>query len=133
MWCEGGESGCLGRMRRPTRTALSVAAVAAVTIPVAACDRYSASCDSDNSCEVEIQATKFNEFPRPYDASEGTKADGGKDRIRLVSAEEGGEAVIQAAGEEHTCAEGESFTAIDTTITCEVVGDEKVELTSTRP
>lgn len=120
-------------MRRPTRVALSVAAIAGVTLPVAACDSYSATCDTDSTCSIEIQGDKFNEFPRPYDASEGTKSNGTKDRIRLVEATKGGEAVIQAGGKENTCTEGSSFMAVDTEITCDSVGDDKVELTSTRP
>ena len=119
-------------MRQPARGLLTVAAIAALTVPLAACDRYSATCDTGSTCEIEIQGTSFHEFPRPYDASEGIENNGAQDRIRLVSASAGGEAVIQAGGDEHTCAEGQSFVVVDTTITCEVVGDEKVELTSTR-
>lgn len=120
-------------MRRHTRTLLSVAAVAAVTIPLAGCERYSATCDTDNTCDIMIQGTGFNEFPRPYDASEGLENDGAQDRIRLVSAKAGGEALIQAGGKENTCTQGQSFTVVDTTITCDLVEDDKVELTTTRP
>lgn len=120
-------------MLRPTRVALSLAAIAAVTIPVAACDTYSAKCDTDNTCTIEIQGDKSQDFPRPYDASEGVDNDGAvPDRIRLLSAKEGGEAKIKAGSTETTCTEGESFTEVDTTITCEVIGDDKVELSSTR-
>lgn len=120
-------------MHRSTRVALSIAAIGAVTIPVAACDTYSATCDTDDTCTIKIQGDKSQDFPRPYDASEGTESDGANaDRIRLLSAEEGGEAKIVAGDTEATCTEGESFTEVDTTITCDVVGDDKVELSSTR-
>lgn len=104
-----------------------------VVIPLAGCDTYSATCDTDNRCSIEIQGSKFNEFPRPYDASEGLEPDGAKSRIRLVEAVNGSEATIQAGGEDNVCSAGESFVVEDTTITCDIVGDDKVELSSTRP
>ena len=121
-------------MRRPARALLSLSAIAALTVPLAACDTYSATCDTKNNCEIEIQGDKIQEFPRPYAASEGTENDGAvSDRIQLISAEAGGEAEIEAGSTTATCTEGESFTEADTTITCDVVGDDKVELSSTRP
>lgn len=119
-------------MRRPARVLLSAAALVAVTLPLGACETYSATCDTNTVCSIEIQGSKFNEFPRPYDASEGTEPNGAKDRIRLVEATKGGEAMIQAGGQDNVCSEGESFVVEDTTITCDVVGDDKVELSSTR-
>lgn len=113
---------------------MSTLAAAAVVVSLSGCDRWSSKCDTDNTCEIMIQGDKFHEFPRPYDASEGQKSNGAvKDRIRLVSAAEGGEAVIQAGGVDNTCTQGSSFVVVDTTITCDVVGDDRVELTTTRP
>lgn len=117
-------------MRSPVRTLVSVAAIALVAVPLSACDRWSAECDTDNTCKITIQGDQFHDFPRPYDKSHGQES---ADRIRLVSAEEGGEALIQAGGVESTCTQGSSFQIVDTTITCDVVADDKVELTTTRP
>ncbi|WP_162787001.1 hypothetical protein [Janibacter anophelis] len=120
-------------MRRPAKVLMSTLAAAAVVVSLSGCDRWSSKCDTDNTCEIMIQGDKFHEFPRPYDASEGLKSNGAvKDRIRLVSATEGGEALIQAGGVESTCTQGSSFVVVDTTITCDVVGDDRVELTTTR-
>ena len=55
------------------------------------------------------------------------------DRIRLVRAKKDGEALIQAGGAENICTQGSSFKVVDTTITCDVVDDDHVELTSRRP
>ncbi len=44
----------------------------------------------------------------------------------------GGEAVIETNGVENRCTQGASFVVADTTITCDVVGDRKVELSSVR-
>ena len=113
---------------------MSALAAAAVVVPLSGCDRWSSKCDTDSTCEIMIEGDDFYEFPLPYDASEGYgKTKQIKDRIRLVSAAEGGEAVIQAGGVDNTCTQGSSFVVVDTTITCDVVGDDRVELTTTRP
>lgn len=117
-------------MRRPVRALVSAAALTALAVPLGACDRWSSKCDTDNTCTIKIQGDEFYDFPRPYDTDDGLRS---RDRIRLVSAKQGGEAVIQAGGVDHRCAQGESFQVVDTTITCDVVGDDKVELTTTRP
>jgi hypothetical protein len=117
-------------MRRPVRALLSITAIAAVAVPLSACDMWSSKCDTDNTCSITIQGDQVHDFPRPYDKDHGLKS---ADRIRLVSATQGGEALIQAGGVESTCTQGSSFMIVDTTITCDVVGDDKVELTTTRP
>lgn len=117
-------------MRRPVRALLSVTAIAALAVPLSACDMWSSKCDTDNTCSIKIQGDQVHEFPRPFDKDHGLKS---ADRIRLVSAAQGGEALIQAGGVENTCTQGSSFMIADTTITCDVVGDDKVELTTTRP
>lgn len=89
---------------------------------------FSSSCSGDG-CSIEISGNDFHDFPRPYDADHGVDS---ADRIRLVSASSGGEAVIQAGGVEHTCTQGGSFRVVDTEITCETVGDNSVELSTTR-
>lgn len=120
-------------MHRPARALSPAAVLVALTLGACNTNSYSATCDTDHTCTIEISGNAFHEFPRPYDASEGIEPDGGtKDRIRLVSATEGGEATIQAGGRDNTCTEGESFRAVDTTITCEVIGEDRVELSSTR-
>ncbi|UUZ44315.1 hypothetical protein LP422_17840 [Janibacter limosus] len=117
-------------MRRPTRAVLSAAAIVAVAVPLSACDTWSSKCDTDNTCSIKISGDQFNDFPRPYDKDHGLES---ADRIRLVSATQGGEALIRAGGVESTCTRGSSFQIVDTTITCDVVGDDSVELTTTRP
>ena len=118
-------------MPRPARTLVSAAVLAALTLTLSGCDRWSSTCDWDNTCEIMIQGDQFHDFPRPYDTDDGLRNTA--DRIRLVSAEEGGVAFIQAGGAEFTCAQGEVFKVVDTTITCNVVGDDRVEMTTTRP
>lgn len=122
-------------MVRPERLTVSAVALAALAIPLGACETnsYSSSCDTDNSCEVKMSGTKLNEYPRPFDSGDGIESKPGRDKIRIVSATAGGEATLMAAGDEYTCTEGSSFQVVDTTITCESIGDEEVELTSTRP
>ncbi|EKA60928.1 hypothetical protein [Janibacter hoylei] len=115
---------------RQIMRALVPAAVVVAVLPLAACDTWSSKCDTDNTCKIKIQGDQFHDFPRPYDKDHGLKS---ADRIRLVSAKQGGEALIQAGGVESTCTQGSSFQIVDTTITCDVVGDDKVELTTTRP
>lgn len=123
-------SGCMCAMRRPARALLSAVAITAVAIPLGGCDRWSSKCDTNNTCTIMIEGTQFHDFPRPFDKDSGLKS---ADRIRLVSAKAGGEAVIDAGGVESTCTQGSSFQIDDTTITCDVVADTKVELTTTRP
>lgn len=122
-------------MVRPLRVLASAAALAVIVIPLGACETnsYSSKCDTDNSCEVTMSGTKLNDYPRPFDSGDGVESKPGRDKIRIVSATAGGEATLEADGDEYTCTEGSSFQVVDTTITCEVVGDEEVELTSTRP
>ena len=110
--------------------ALVPAAVVVAVLPLAACDTWSSKCDTDNTCKIKIQGDQFHDFPRPYDKDHGLKS---ADRIRLVSAKQGGEALIQAGGAENICTQGSSFKVVDTTITCDVVDDDHVELTSRRP
>lgn len=117
-------------MRRPARALISAAAISTFALSLGACDRWSSKCDTDNTCSITIQGDQFHDFPRPYDTDHGLKS---ADRIRLVSATTGGEALIQAGGVESTCTQGSSFKIVDTTITCDVVGDDLVELTTTRP
>ncbi|WP_433955133.1 hypothetical protein [Janibacter indicus] len=117
-------------MRRPVRALVSAAALTALAVPLGACDSWSSKCDTDNTCKIKISGDDFYDFPRPYDTDDGLRS---RDRIRLVSATQGGEALIQAGGVENTCTQGSSFQVVDTTITCDVVGDDKVELTTTRP
>lgn len=50
-----------------------------------------------------------------------------------ASAKKDGEALIQAGGAENICTQGSSFKVVDTTMTCDVVDDDHVELTSRRP
>ncbi|MGE9781884.1 hypothetical protein NMQ01_13390 [Janibacter sp. CX7] len=116
-------------MRHPLR-ALAPLAVAVAVLPLAGCDSWSAKCDTDNTCKISIQGNDFYDFPKSYTSGKDLKH---HDRIRLVSAKQGGEAVIQAGGADNRCTQGESFQVSDTTITCDSVGDDKVELTSTRP
>ncbi len=120
-------------MRSPVRALLSATAIAAVAVSLSACNSWSAKCDTDNNCEVSMQGDTSHPYPRPFSSSEGTESNKAEDRIALVSATEGGEAVIRAGLKDNTCTQGSSFQIADTTITCEVVGDDKVELTSTRP
>lgn len=117
-------------MRPATRVLASAAAITAAALPLSACDTWSSTCDSDNTCTIKISGDQFHDFPRPYDKDHGLKS---ADRIRLVSATQGGEALIQAGGVESTCTQGSSFKIVDTTITCQTVGDDMVELTTTRP
>lgn len=118
-------------MRPTRRTSVALAAAALLAAPLAACETssWSADCDAAGACSVEISGTKFYDFPVPYNAADGTRS---ADRIRLVEATEGGEAVIQAGDVEGRCAQGESFVVADTTITCDVVGDTRVELSTVR-
>lgn len=116
-------------MRHPTRAILATVAIAALTLPLTACDRWSSKCDTNSTCSIMIQGDRFHSFPRPYNSDHGLRS---VDRIRLVSATEGGEAHFQAGGIEPTCTQGNSFTIADTTITCDVVGDDRVELTTVR-
>lgn len=116
-------------MHHPTRAILATVAIAAFTLPVTACDRWSSKCDTKSTCSITIQGDQFHNFPRPYDSDHGLRS---VDRIRLVSAVTNGEAHFQAGGVEPTCTQGSSFTIVDTTITCDVVGDDRVELTTVR-
>lgn len=124
MWLSGGTM-------RTARTLLTVTTAALCVATLSACDSsFSSKCDIDNTCTITIQGSDFHDFPRAYATKDGVNS---ADRIRLVSATEGGEALIQAGGIESTCTQGSSFVIVDTTITCDVVGDDVVELTSTRP
>ncbi|HCE60965.1 MULTISPECIES: hypothetical protein [Janibacter] len=116
-------------MRRPTRALVAVAAASFVTT-LAACESnsFSSSC-SGQECSVAIEGDAWNDFPLPY-SKDGTSRD--KTTITLVSAAPGGEAVIETNGVENRCTQGASFVVADTTITCDVVGDRKVELSSVR-
>lgn len=116
-------------MRHPTRAFFATTAIAALILPMTACDRWSSTCDTKSSCSIMIQGDQFHSFPRPYNSDHGLRS---ADRIRLVSALEGGEAHFQAGGVEPTCTQGSSFTIVDTTITCDVVGNDRVELTTVR-
>lgn len=126
----GKDEGTMRKPTRPVRSAVGLMAVAVLLVGCNATSRWSSTCDVDNTCTITIQGDRFHDFPRPYDADHGLES---ADRIRLVSATEGGQALLQAGGVESTCAEGESFVIVDTTITCDVVGDNRVELTTTRP
>ncbi|MGO2719869.1 MAG: hypothetical protein ACTIAR_06145 [Brachybacterium tyrofermentans] len=121
----------ISRRRRPRQVLLALTIVG-LTIPLAACDRWSSTCETDSSCHIEISGTKFYELPRPLDAGEGTENNGTTERIRLVEATEGGTATLQVGGEEPVCAAGESFTVVDTTFTCTEVGDESIVLDTVR-
>ena len=87
-------------MRRPVRALVSAAALTALAVPLGACDSWSSKCDTDNTCKIKISGDDFYDFPRPYDTDDGLRS---RDRIRLVSATQGGEALIQAGGVENTC------------------------------
>lgn len=116
-------------MRRPTRALVTV--TAALVLPtLAACEStsFSSSC-SGQECRVEIEGDGWNDFPLPYDKA-GTSRD--KTTITLTSATRGGEAVIETNGVENRCTQGASFVVADTTITCDVVDDRRVELSSVR-
>lgn len=119
------------RLPRARRGAMVLAAVA-LALPLAGCDRWSATCDTDSSCHIEITGTKFHELPAPLEADEGYENDGAPDRIRLLEATDGGTATIQVGGDEPVCAQGESFTVEDTTFTCTEVGDESIVLDTVR-
>ena len=116
-------------MRHSSRAILATTAIAALILPLTACDRWSSKCDTKSKCSIMIQGDQFHKFPRPYNSDHGLRS---ADRIRLLSAVEGGEAHFQAGGIEPTCAQGSSFTIVDTTITCDVVGNDRVELTTVR-
>jgi hypothetical protein len=121
-------------IHRTTRPVLALAAGGALIVSLGACDQWSASCDIDNTCKIEITGNDFYKFPRPYATEDGTgKIRLKNDRIRLVRAKKDGEALIQAGGAENICTQGSSFKVVDTTITCDVVDDDHVELTSRRP
>src|SRR3954453_10254710 len=90
-------------MRYPSRAVLATAAMAALIFPLTACDRWSSTCDWDSKCSIMIQGDQFHHFPRPYDSDHGLRS---ADRIRLLSAEEGGEAHFQAGGIEPSCTQG---------------------------
>ncbi|GAB3753767.1 hypothetical protein GCM10027599_15430 [Yimella radicis] len=118
---------------RSLRTTLALVSAGVLSVSLSACDQWSASCETDNTCKIEITGNDFYKFPRPYAADDGSgKVFGKNDRIRLVRAKKGGEALIQAGGADNTCAQGSSFKVVDTTITCDVVDDDHVELTSRR-
>ncbi|MGP4992668.1 hypothetical protein ACX5K5_11070 [Glutamicibacter bergerei] len=116
-------------MRHPTRAFLATTTIAVLILPLTACDRWSSKCDTKSNCSIMIQGDQFHKFPRPYNSDHGLRS---ADRIRLVSASEGGEAHFQAGGVEPTCTEGNSFAIADTTITCDAVGNDRVELTTVR-
>lgn len=118
---------------RSIRTTLALASAGVLSVSLSACDQWSASCDTDYSCKIEITGDDFYKFPRPYAIEDGSgKVTLKTDRIRLVRAKSGGEALIQAGGADNICTQGSSFKVVDTTITCDVVGDDHVELTSRR-
>lgn len=117
-------------MRRPFRTILCATVLTLSPLALTGCDRWSSKCDADNTCTIKISGDQFHDFPRPYDTDHGLRS---ADRIRLLYAHAGGEARFQAGGIESTCTQGSSFMIVDTTITCDVVGDDSVELTTTRP
>lgn len=118
------------------RTRTSVLALAAVlALPLAGCEKssWSSRCTQDlgaSTCTIKMGGSKFRDFPVPYARSQGTRS---ADKIRLVSATKGGEAVIQGGGQESRCTQGSSYQVQDTTITCDVVEDDYVELSTTRP
>lgn len=117
----------------PRRRRAGLVLVAALfVLPLAACDQWSATCETDSSCHIEITGTKFYEMPRPLDSGEGIENNGTPDRIRLLEATAGGTATIQVGGGEPVCAQGESFTVADTTFTCTEVGDTSVVLDTVR-
>lgn len=102
-----------------------------LVLPASACERssWSSDCDADHSCSITIRGSKFHDFPVPYATSQGTRSN---DKIRLVSATKGGEAVLQGGGQESRCTQGTSYQVQDTTITCDVVDDDRVELSTVR-
>lgn len=116
-------------MKQLTGTIVATAMITALIFPLTACERWSSKCDTKSNCSILIEGDRFHHFPRPYNSDHGLRS---ADRIRLVSAFEGGEAHFQAGGQEPSCTQGSSFTISDTTITCDVVEDDHVELTTVR-
>ena len=123
-----------GIARRRMRHAVLALGIIAMTLPLAACDRWSSKCDVDSSCHIEISGlNKAYEMPRPLDADEGVDNSTWRpDRISIHEATDGGTATLVIGGEEHVCAAGESFTIVDTTITCTEVGDDSIVLDTVR-
>lgn len=123
-----------GGIRARLRHALLALAVVALALPLAACDRWSSSCDFDASCHIEMSGGETShEMPRPLDADEGVDhKKGHPDLISIVEATAGGTATLIIGDEEHVCAVGESFTIVDTTITCTEIGDDSIVLDTVR-
>lgn len=120
--------------RRRLRHAALALGVVALTLPLAACDSWSSTCDVDSSCHIEMSGlNRAHEMPRPLDAAEGVdNQKSHPDRIAIHEATAGGTATLVIGGEEHVCAAGESFTIVDTTITCTEVGDDSIVLDTVR-
>lgn len=118
-------------MRRVKRALISLVAVLATATSLAACEAnsFTYSCSGED-CTMTIEGDNWNDFPMTYDRDDSTGDS--ESTITLLSATQGGEAVIETDGVENRCTQGESFVVADTTITCDVVGDRKVELSSIR-
>lgn len=119
----------MARTSRPL-TALALAAAGALALGACETSSFSSDCDSDGTCSISISGTDFHEATLSFAAED--QGSGRTERIRLVEATPGGDAVIQAGGMESRCREGESFVLADTTVTCDVVGDTEVELSTVR-
>jgi len=114
--------------RRGMRHAGLALGIVALTLPLAACDSWSSTCDVESSCHITMSGlNRAHETPRPLDADEGVDNSTWRpDRISIQEATDGATATLVIGGEEHVCAAGESFTIADTTITCAEVGDDSI-------
>ena len=123
-----------GIARRRMRHAVLALGIIAMTLPLAACDRWSSKGVVYPRAHIDFWGLN-NALARRRRGAAHEGVDNSKwrpDRISIQEATDGGTATLVIGGEEHVCAAGESFTIVDTTITCTEVGDDSIVLDTVR-